>query len=78
MHGIQKIEKTATFNTHCIRPFMRPGDSEPNSHYRPWLEVFVGQQDIDWNWRLESDIGNTMKIEFAEEAHAVLFELTWP
>lgn len=26
--------------------------SDPNDHYRPWLEQHVGRQGWDWNWRL--------------------------
>ena len=25
--------------------------SDPNDHYRPWLEKNVGKQGIDWDWR---------------------------
>lgn len=27
--------------------------SDPNYHYRPWLEKNVGKQGIDWNWRIQ-------------------------
>lgn len=26
--------------------------SDPNDHYRPWLEKNVGKQGWDWNWRI--------------------------
>ena len=26
--------------------------SDPNDHYRPWLEQHVGRQGWDWNWGL--------------------------
>ena len=26
--------------------------SDPNEHYRPWLETNVGLQGRDWNWKL--------------------------
>lgn len=26
--------------------------SDPNDHYRPWLEQNVGRQGWDWDWRI--------------------------
>jgi hypothetical protein len=26
--------------------------SDPNDHYRPWIEQHVGKQRWDWNWRV--------------------------
>jgi hypothetical protein len=28
--------------------------SDPNDHYRPWLEKHVGKQGWDWDWRVGS------------------------
>lgn len=28
--------------------------SDPNDHYRPWLEKNVGKQGRDWDWRIGS------------------------
>lgn len=38
--------------------------SDPNYHYRPWLEKNVGKQGIDWNWRIASVTGETVSIKF--------------
>jgi hypothetical protein len=32
--------------------------SDPNDHYRPFLEKNVGKQGIDWDWRIQ--VGNSM------------------
>lgn len=32
--------------------------SDPNDHFRPWLEENVGRQGIDWEWR--EAIGDSM------------------
>jgi uncharacterized Zn-finger protein len=61
----------------ALRPFMRPGDDEPNDHYRPWLEEHVGEQGVDWNWDIHSVSSNTLIIMFANKEHGTLFELTW-
>ena len=61
-----------------IRPFMRPGDREPNEHYRPWLEEHIGEQGVDWNWDIHSVHSNSLAIFFANLEHGTLFELTWP
>lgn len=61
-----------------IRPFMKAGDEEPNSHYRPWLEENVGEQGIDWDWRIASVSGDSLAIDFVDLEKAVLFELKWP
>lgn len=73
-----KIENDMKIVHRAIRPFMRPGDYEPNEHYRPWLEEHVGKQGVTWNWDIHSVVDNTLEIRFAEEDHATLFELTWP
>jgi hypothetical protein len=62
----------------AIRPFMRSGDTEPNEHYRPWLEEHIGEQGVNWNWDIHSVTENTLAIYFAESEQASLFELTWP
>lgn len=40
--------------------------SDPNDHYRPWLEKHVGKQGWDWDWCLtDSDIHeNCLTIKF--------------
>jgi hypothetical protein len=56
---------------------MRPGDLEPNYHYRPWLEDYVGEQGIDWQWKIHSAVDNTLEIDFINLEDALLFELSW-
>jgi hypothetical protein len=56
---------------------MRPGEQEPNYHYRPWLEHVVGEQHVDWQWDLHPGIVDNLCIWFVKEEHAVLFELSW-
>lgn len=62
----------------AIRPFMRPGEDEPNVHYRPWLEKNVGKQDIHWSWNIHSVKDNSLCISFKDSEKSLLFELTWP
>lgn len=62
----------------AIRPFMRPGDFEPNYHYRPWLEEHIGKQGVEWNWDISSVVSNSLAIMFSNSEHASLFELKWP
>ena len=40
--------------------------SDPNDHYRPWLEKNVGKQGWDWDWRIEDNnvTDNTLTIKF--------------
>lgn len=57
---------------------MRPGDYEPNEHYRPWLEKNIGRQGIEWQWAIESIADNTLRFEFLKDDDAILFHLTWP
>jgi len=75
------MEKTPIFNNFTIihtstRAFMH-GDEEPNIYYRSWLEEFVGEQGISWNWRLNTENVDKLEIDFADNEHAMLFELKW-
>lgn len=36
--------------------------ADPNDHYRPWMEKYVGRQYLDWGWELEDDDINTNSI----------------
>ena len=40
--------------------------SDPNDHYRPWLEQNVGRQHWDWDWGFRADnvTLNTLTIKF--------------
>ena len=55
--------------------------SDPNDHYRPWLEENVGKQSWDWNWGLIGDnvTGNklTIKIRKGREKYATLAAILW-
>lgn len=52
--------------------------SDPNDHYRPWLEEHVGEQHKDWDWKLAKDNVNLV-IGFAKgkEEYAVQASLMW-
>jgi hypothetical protein len=56
---------------------MRPGEPEPNDHYRQWLEENIGQQCIDWDWYINSVVSNLIRIDFLRSDDAILFELKW-
>ena len=73
----QIISDMITLHT-ATRPFMRGLDSEPNQHYRPWLEEHIGVQGTDWDWGIGNITTGTLEIYFANTTHATLFELTWP
>lgn len=60
------------------RPYMAPGNPEPNEHYRLWLEQNVGAQGFKWNWHLSGLDAYMLNIEFSNTADATLFELKWP
>ncbi len=55
--------------------------ADPNELYRPWLELHVGQQAIDWNWELaDSDAANnrlTITFSKGKEKWATLAALMW-
>ena len=61
----------------ALRPFMRPGDLEPNYHYRPWLEKYIGEQDESWCWRIVSSDRELLEITFFNPEDAVFFEISW-
>jgi hypothetical protein len=54
--------------------------SDPNDHYRPWLEKHVGRQGWDWNWQIGSwSDPNNLKIKFRRKKadHAIIAALLW-
>lgn len=59
------------------RPFMLPGNPEPNEYYRPWLEKNIGEQREEWDWNLCRQDLNVLEFYFDKELHGVLFELSW-
>lgn len=56
---------------------MRPDELTLSKH-RLWLEEHIGEQKINWEWRIRSAVDNTLEIDFYEFEHALLFELSWP
>lgn len=38
--------------------------ADPNDHYRPWLEKYVGKQGWDWNWKLDPHGFDSLIIKF--------------
>ena len=56
--------------------------SDPNEHYRPWLEQHAGPQGRSWDWMLDRDSVDEqgwadIKIKFRDAKIATLFVLTW-
>ena len=43
--------------------------SDPNDHYRPWLEQHVGRQGWDWNWGMadRDAVDNRLTIKFRQK-----------
>lgn len=69
--------------------FIQTESSDPNDHYRPWLESNVGRQGWEWDWRMvefpnkiasDKPIApelDRLEIKFRNPEHATLFALTW-
>jgi hypothetical protein len=55
--------------------------SDPNDHYRPWIEEHIGKQGWDWDWGFTgndvSDNCLTVKIRRKHAAMASLMALKW-
>lgn len=53
--------------------------TDPNDHYRPYLEENVGRQGWDWDWRLDdgSINGLTIKIRRDKRKYASIIGLMW-
>jgi len=55
--------------------------SDPNDHYRPWLEEHVGRQKWDWDWgmadRDATDNRLTIKISQKYAKYATIAALRW-
>lgn len=53
--------------------------SDPNDHYRPWLEQHVGRQHIDWQWRFARDNSDNLEIKFrmGKTKYATIAALIW-
>jgi len=55
--------------------------SDPNDHYRPWMEEHVGRQGWDWNWgmadRDATDNRLTIKIRQKHAKYATMAGIMW-
>lgn len=53
--------------------------NNPNDIFRPWLEANVGQQGLDWDWRIVRDTFDMIEIRFSrsKESLAVQVALMW-
>ena len=53
--------------------------SDPNSHWRPALERYVGIQHIDWDWAINDNTYNDVIIKFrhGKKDWATYFKLKW-
>ena len=55
--------------------------SDPNDHYRPWMEKNVGQQGWDWNWGMANNDATenrlTIKIRRKHAKYATIAAMRW-
>jgi hypothetical protein len=55
--------------------------SDPNDHYRPWLEEHVGRQGWAWDWELSThDVLNnrlTLKVRRDKAKYASMAAMRW-
>ena len=55
--------------------------ADPNDHYRPWMEKYVGKQGWDWNWGVcSNDVSDnrlTIKIRQKYAKYATIAALRW-
>ena len=55
--------------------------ADPNDHYRPYMEHYVGKQGWDWDWCLmNNDITEnrlTIKLRKGREKYATILQLKW-
>ncbi|MFY8211435.1 MAG: hypothetical protein ACOVLB_02035 [Candidatus Nanopelagicus sp.] len=55
--------------------------SDPNDHYRPWLEQHVGKQGWDWNWGMggmdATENKLTIKIRQKYAKYATIAAVMW-
>lgn len=62
--------------------------ADPNDHYRPWLEKYVGRQGWDWQWRMGSFVADngkgtrgvdSLKIKFrkGKSKYATIAAMRW-
>lgn len=55
--------------------------ADPNDHYRPWMEQYIGKQGWDWNWGMaDNDVSEnrlTIKIRQSKSKYATIAALKW-
>ncbi len=53
--------------------------ADPNDHYRPYLEQYIGRQGWDWDWRIDDLANNTLTIRLRRrhQRHASVLALKW-
>jgi hypothetical protein len=55
--------------------------SDPNDHYRPWMEKNIGRQGWDWDWAMaDNDVAAnqlTIKVRRKYQEHAIMLALKW-
>lgn len=55
--------------------------ADPNDHYRPWLEHYVGRQGWDWNWGMgghdTAENRLTIKIRKKHLVYATHIAMMW-
>jgi hypothetical protein len=58
--------------------------TDPNDHYRPWLEENVGRQGWDWDWRIgqvaaAGNVRDTLVIKFrkGKAEYATMAAMRW-
>jgi len=66
----------------CVGEYFEYVDSaDPNDHYRPWMEHYVGRQGWDWNWGLAdrdaTDNRLTIKIRQRHARYATIAAIRW-
>ena len=68
-----------------VGQFQYLDSSDPNDHYRPWLEKHIGKQGWDWNWGLGihdvsydmSETRLTIKIRNKHKLYATIIAMRW-
>jgi hypothetical protein len=53
--------------------------ADPNDHYRPYLEKYVGKQGIDWNWKIGNFENDSLfiKLRKGKEQYASFIAMKW-
>lgn len=55
--------------------------TDPNDHYRPWMEKNIGRQGWDWNWGfVGNDVSEnnlTIKVRQHKAKYATMIALRW-